>query len=927
MRMKQLAFAIASIGAAGAMMSVAHAEGEKVEKIEVTGTAFKRIAKESALPVTTIKREDIARTGATTAAELVGLLAANNGGGYTEANGVGDAASPGLSAASLRGLGRKATLVLLNGRRIANHAFGGDSADLNSIPLSAIDRIDVLRDGASAIYGADAVAGVINFITRRDYAGGEVYGSAEQTQHGGADKARGNVLLGFGDLATQRFNVFGTLDFSNQKRLAADQRDYMTGIHPELGVYSVSGRTFPARWAPVTKNADGSVTRNGSYSSKGIDCNVNPGTFPGTKYPDAFGTDTNCYQDVQRSVEYVPESKKINGVLRGAYQFTENHQAYAELVASSNEFTYTITPTPIVDAFSGAGGAPGPLVVVNGKYLKPLVDKGLLKPGESIAVSGRLQALGGRKEEIKTDNNRFMIGAKGSFGKVDYDAAYVYSKSKSVDTYAGGYMNRLKVLDALAKGYWNPFGPTDAADMAELAKAQILEDVRISDAKTSSFDFKVSAELMDLPAGPLGLASGIDLRKEELNDKPLAILNSGDVFGGAGEQKPIVGDRDVRAFFLEANVPILKDLEAQLAVRHDHYSDFGNATSPKVSVRWNPTKELLFRGSWGKGFRAPSLPELLNPDSLSNAGTAFNDPLRCGKAGSDPDYDCGEDLNLQFNTLNGGNRNLQPEKSKQWTAGIVWEPNSAFSAEISYWNIRMENQIDILSDADIAADLIDGCKKGYCSYIVRNEQTAADKAAGLPGKIKYINQKYQNLAETATAGWDFDLQYRMPRTPLGRFTTRLSSTLTDKYDQTLQGQTTENKLGKYETNGGTVIRWKHYLSMNLENGPWSGTVGVQYTGGFRDQNNELDKEGNEILTNPKDPKSTIVRNVGSMTTVDLSGEYKGFKNTEISFGIKNLFDVDPPSSNNSEIWSPGWVKDVHDPRGRRYALSVKYKFW
>jgi iron complex outermembrane receptor protein len=271
----------AGVAATLALPAAAQTGAQRIEKIEVTGSNIKRIEGESALPVTVITREEIQRSGVTTAAELIDKLSANSGGGYNVSQAVGDSGTPGLAAASLRGLGSTNTLILLNGRRVSNYAFnasGGGTVNLNQIPLAAVERVEVLKDGASAIYGTDAIGGVINFILRKDYTGAEVTAYGTRTEGGGGNTRRYSGTVGFGDINKQRFNILASVDYQKDTPLKADQRKFgSTGIRPDLGFSQTSGNTAPANFVFGGQNLNVTAINGCSAANQSYQINAATG--------------------------------------------------------------------------------------------------------------------------------------------------------------------------------------------------------------------------------------------------------------------------------------------------------------------------------------------------------------------------------------------------------------------------------------------------------------------------------------------------------------------------------------------------------------------------------------------------------------------------------------------------------------------------
>ena len=348
--MNQLSLAVIRTLVAGAAVGVATtvaaqtAAPQKVERIEVTGSNIKRIDGESALPITIYRREDIEKTGVTNAADLLDKLQLNSGAAVNISNGVGDGLTPGFAGASLRGLGPNNTLVLLNGRRLANYAFQGAAVDVNSIPLAAIERVEILKDGASAVYGTDAIGGVINFILRKDYQGVEGSYYKTKVDRGGGDNEKYTLTAGYGNLSSDRFNVLISLDKEKSDAVAAKQRNFAkTGLRPDLDQVKTSGNAYPAniRFGPGRGNptaATGCLPDKGSYFI-------------------LEQSNRNCRYDFTSALEIYPPVDRQGVVARGTMQLNGENQAYGEYTYSKNKATYASSETPIND-FSANGDRP-----------------------------------------------------------------------------------------------------------------------------------------------------------------------------------------------------------------------------------------------------------------------------------------------------------------------------------------------------------------------------------------------------------------------------------------------------------------------------------------------------------------------------------------------------------------------------------------
>jgi iron complex outermembrane recepter protein len=411
---------------------------------------------------------------------------------------------------------------------------------------------------------------------------------------------------------------------------------------------------------------------------------------------------------------------------------------------------------------------------------------------------------------------------------------------------------------------------------------------------------KTSGEIYKLPAGPLAMAVGLEARKEELTQTMAEVLQTGNLTGYGGEIKDVSGSRKQWAAFTEFNVPIVKTLEGNVAVRYDHYSDFGNTTNPKFSLRWQPARELLLRGSYGTGFLAPSLYQLFTPDISGVTQPGLSDPIRCPVTG-----DTGFDCQTQFGLVFGGNRALKPEQSEQATFGFVVEPTPNASFSVDYFKINLKDGItNGISPLTILSDL-----DQFGSLVVR----APPDASGLPGRILQFDQRYINIGSTRIQGLDIQGNYRAPVQSWGRLSFNLSGTYYLRYDVQQPDGTYISQVGTtFETVvTGVTPRWKHYASATWDQGPWSATIAQTYQTAYLDQQTDLD--GNE-------------RTVGSMSIWDLQGSYAGFKNWKFALGVKNLFDRDPPKSNQQSTFIVGFDPTYYDPRGRFIYGSVTYSF-
>ena len=871
--------ALASLGFGAAALA------QETQRIEITGSSIKRIDAETALPVTIIKREDIEKSGFTTAAQLVEKLTSSNGGGYNLSQALGDSARSGQSGASLRGLGFGRTLVLLNGRRMSVFPFGGTGVDLNAIPVAALERIEILRDGASSLYGSDAIGGVMNFITRSDFRGGQIDLAAEKPQKPGGEAAMATVTAGFGDLAKDGYNLLVMGDIQEYKRVRSTQRGFSkTGIRPDLNAEKTSFNAYPAN---VTKD-DFDDLGNPSFPQ----CNPGDGTI------NLPGWEPYCPYDYTQKIDIYPPSTRTSLLLRGTMDLNANHRMFGEVSFARNKVEFAVAETPSVN--SAKPGLDGYFIYPAGGRFYPnnLVDLNGDPYTGDVFLFWRTVEAGRRTNQVTSDQTRFLVGGEGILGAWDYKYGLMRAEGKARDTYVDGWLSDTKLRAALLAGDINPFGPNDALGMQLLNDAKILEDVRRSKTTSTSVDARMSRELMKLSGGAMALAIGGETRRETYYDGYLPVTSSGDIIGGSGNQQPVSGKRTVSAVFGELNVPFAKGFEANLAIRHDRYSDFGSTTNPKVSLRWQPSRQWLFRASAGSGFRAPGLDDLYAPQGLTNTGGNWDDPLYTAANGSCTSIAF---CNTQLTARQGGNAELEPEKAKQFSIGLVFEPTANVSIGVDYFDIRMKNAISFVSGDDILADWYANQTGPGTSSSRFADRLVADAQTGY---LSYVQAGYENVGELRIAGVDVSVKGRFA-TPLGTVRPGYEATYLTRDKSRFFDTDFSSNLGQYASSGPS-IRLKQSVSLGLDRGPWA------INGNYYWQSGYVDYSG--------------ARKVGAYETMDLQAQYTGIKNLSLTFGIRNLFDKAPPASDQDDYFQVGFDPTYADVKLRTYYVRASYKF-
>jgi iron complex outermembrane receptor protein len=913
-----------------AMAQTTDAPSQKVEKIEVTGSSIKRIDGETALPVQILKREDIQRIAAATTEELVKQVTAITSAGSITASQANGTVTGSQSTISLRALGSARTLVLINGRRSA--VFGGTSStavDINSIPISAIERIEVLKDGASSLYGSDAVAGVVNFILRKDYQGGEVsITTGSPTQSGGGKTNSISVFAGFGDLGKDKYNITLGAGYSKIDQIMGSDRAYAHQYNVGEGNDLSSTIAFPGN---ILYGPGFARLASPAFPNCGPTGIVSPFFVGNVSSGNACRFENSPFLSVQ------PGSEKTNVLANGHFALSGDTEAYVEAGFTRNKTTFATQPVPIAE--STALPASNPYVayinnLINTKY--PTLPAGLrvfatrgntlvllpttspyypsaayiaslgLTAGQPIAFRYRDFANGLRSTEDVVDNTRFVAGIKGSASGWDYDSGFLFSQSKVSENLKSGFPLYSQFLPLLDSGVINPFGPTtDPSALAAAKAAELVGSIYTSKTSTTGIDAKASREIYQLPAGMVMFAVGGEYRQEKFTFSPSTPYQIGDVAGYGGNILGVDKSRHVVSGYTEFTIPILKKLEADIAVRYDRYETVGSTTNPKASIRWQPYDWLLLRGATGTGFRAPSLTDLYAAQASSVTANGSRDPIRCPNPATGAPSDC----NVQFPTITGGNPNLKPEKSESNTLGMVIEPIKNLSIGVDAFWITLKDQIvgGGLSAAFILSSAANATQ--YSNFIIRG---APDGNPSGVGPIVGILQNTSNLFKVKVSGVDLDVNYRMNLFTGHKLTTRLNGTYMVKFDSQRADGTYGNSIDQaLSASGGVIPRWRHTASATYEVGPWAASLSQNFQKGYNDTKGNF---------------ATAFRRVGNYETYDTQVSYVGFKGLKLIAGIKNLMDRDPPYTNSAGQFAAGYDINYADVRGRFVYGTAIYSF-
>jgi len=931
---KKVALALAQVlGIGGAMVVVGTPAQAQDIRVQVTGSSIKRVEAEGALPVDTITRDDIVRSGAqTTEQVLAGIAAMSSQGGTDLAGGVGTT-TYGLSSVSLRGLGSQRTLVLVNGRRLAAFSGGGGaSVNVNAIPLAAIERIEVLKDGASAIYGSDAVAGVVNFILTKNYSGlGVEVTAGTPTRSGGGQNTNVSAVGGVGDLEKDKFNLTITGSYLDSRQLFAKSRDFAkTGNVPPYFTAGATGQgNIEGAYVPGTGSAAAGTWKEGTRVA-GF------GTSPGSGYgnplasPDTCSTIsmfknlTNsskgapfCTFDSATVVGLIPEVQSANFSGNFVWKLTNNIEFFADGLYADTTVTQRFQPSPVRRSFLTSDAqfqAQGvdPVLLIYPKNFYYNTAANYLKAqgfgsivGQPLAITSRVFDFGPRTNMDISDQTRIVAGLRGDLWKQDWTLAYSYNESKVKGSVPDGYFSQVayaKVVQASSNGTaddWNPWSLNQSAAFnAKLPAAKYTGATQNAKATTQGVDGNLTGDVWQLPAGPLQYAAGFQWRREDLVTNPSAALFSGDIAGLGGATPPINRSRDVGALYAEINIPIIKDLEVNGAVRADHYSDFGTTTNWKGNVRWQPVKQLLLRGSAGTGFRAPTLTDLWLPQTVGTSAQ-FTDP-------ANP-----QNPNLQVPALSGGNPLLQPETSKQYSAGFVYAPIPSLSLGLDWWKIKLDQIITTPSAQEVVTRFRAG-DPAYKNLVILDSSNNVDQ----------VNTFLYNTAGANIQGYDVDVTWR-DTFSFGNLYFNITGTYMQQYDQTSPGGVVSHKVGTLiepdcgapvldAENGGVILRWKSVATLSWTQGPWTASIIQNWYNSYQTGCRQID--GVQNFT-------------GNQQTYDLYFAYKGIKDLTLAVGARNVFDKNPPIFVPvSNQFQAGYDPSQYDPRARFVYFTAGYKF-
>ncbi len=1022
--------------AAGARPATAPTEDDATgQDIVVTGSILRRTDTETPSPVTVLTADDLDKRGVNTVQEALQTLSANNGGSLMNSFSANGAFAGGASAASLRGLTTSSTLILFDGLRAAYYPLADDGSrnfvDLNTIPDAIVDRVEVLKDGASSTYGADAVAGVINIITKKQFQGLAGRAEAGITEKGDAGNQRIELTAGYGDLETKGFNVYASGHYINTEALYNRDRGFpyntsdlssrcATSLVPRGGNFNATtcennnvanGLQNGAQYAngqprflglstatlinyarPATATGAGIAgTRFQQLTNPAAGCgSLTPVQLTAAQLTNTGGNGgltapangVVCQEDIVNRYSLIaPKIERLGGSVRGTVRLGDNIEAYGMFNYEQSRVAYTglqaiyrgtTTPGPLLQRYTtastpatqGAGGLFGQVISLpvyvcpRGTTAACTVANGTLNPNNPFATAGQRAAIVGRLSDIQETNEtlnqayRGAIGVSGTFGQgwgfsVDATAMKVDLTRK-----LGGRIYVQNFLDAVNDGSYNWINPA--------ANSQAVRDFiapEINQKATSELyqaQGSITKSLFELPGGPLQVAVGASYREEKVNAPSLnpGVLNQPTQqylrVNGFSSQ----GSRNIKSAFFEVGAPVFDQLELNVSGRYDDYSTGDKNFSPKFAAKFTPIRQVAFRGTYSRGFRIPSFAE--TGSSPTTGFVTTNAPASCVTANplGGTTYCNGYSLGLS----QAGAPGLKPEKSRNFTGGVIVEPLRWLTLTADYYNIKKTGVITGDDYTPALAAYYAGAAIPAGFQVIPDVPSLQDAAVNPNAKPRagFVIYSYVNGPTQKTSGLDFTGTIRLPIAEGVRFTSSFDATYVIGYTQSFPGGSTQSyagTLGNFQiTSGSGTPQWKGSWQNTLEIGKASISATAYYTQGYsttaEDSSGEntaficgapalFDSDGDGINDSSTDANShtysdgltPVQCDVKRFINVDMSASYDVSDNFTFYFNVQNVLGSRPPldaTTYGGYQYNPAWANS--GIIGRSFRAGAKFKF-
>ncbi len=845
-------------------------EAASLERIEVTGSRIKRADVEGALPVTVIDRQDLDLSGDNSVADFLRNTTFNSFGSFRPQSG---SSAQSVAQVSLRGIGAGRTLILIDGRRLPVAPSAGSGQDLNSIPLASVERIEILSDGASAVYGSDAIGGVINIITRKDFNGVELSVGMGDPRQDGGETEEGSAIFG---ISGDRGSMISGISYNNRGIIFQRDRDYSRG-----GASSYANEFYNATPAPGTLFGfvPGGRLVNPTFGSRvpGPNACNGPGFLPR-----GAGATARCLYDFTFVAADEAEQRNESLFSRGEFQINEDWTTYmsASVTRVKSFGRYAPVPSspwPGGQPFVPVGSPNHPAIRFPGAGYNPNVP---------YFFRHRFAALGNRDTLIDNNTYSLLLGAEGQLGDFYVDFGLRSSESKFYEfgrNYVVGGLAQQFIADG-RYDFYNPF-----QNPRNLLDGMIATINRDSGFKIEELYGNASIDLWEMSGGTAGLAFGAEFRSEDYQDIYDTLQSSGQIVGSAGNSS--AGGRNVKAAYGEILLPIISNLEIGFAARYDEYSDYGNDTSPKLSLRWQPLESLTLRASAGRGFRAPTLDILTAQPSFS--ADSVTDPRTCVAFGLNPA------CSVQINGYVIANPNLSSEQSKQFSAGLAWDATDWLNLTVDYYDIEIEDQIAAIT-AGLLISCLSGavpCPPGVSNLPINVNPPQPQLGLGVArnpttGEILYTQRGFANRGTLSTNGIDANIRTNFDFGEWGA----LQSQLAISYVNDFHFDNNRNTVGDPsvpEFRASLINQWT-YGDFNFA---WTishidGTLSTQGT-----------------ILNAGGDDYGYATTLPSYTTHDLQASWSAPWNGKVTLGVNNVSDRGP-------------VLDPFDPTGRGFDFSL-----
>jgi iron complex outermembrane receptor protein len=905
-------------------------------EIVVTGSLIKRrTGLETPSPVTVLTAQSLERQGVTTVADAIRSIAADNSGTIPTAFSNGFAA--GSSGVALRGLTVDSTLTLIDGLRTANYPLPDDGVrgfvDLNTIPFSAVQQVEVLKDGASSIYGADAIGGVVNIIMKPTFQGEEGDVEVGGAQHGGGSNERYTATVGHGDLETDHYNAYFTVEYQNDDRILDSQRGFPfntsnlssiggannIGGQPALNNGSIYGSVTPATLtggnvldgAPITGAVSQPLRACGAKTTQAVD----------------GGGNVYCAQNFLNYTDIQPAEQRGGFLGRFTVQINPTTQAYLMASYYENRTISDEAPSQIQNSTP---------INTDTIALPAILSNGKLNPNDPFAAQGEAAlinyAFGDIPSQIRLDNHvyRLVFGLKGELWGWNYQAS-LDGNHASLDTEGTGFIYEPQLISDVETGAYNFINPSANSAAVRAALAPNLYKTSSSD--LDSLDVSATRSLYELPGGPLSLAIGGQYRYEAVSNPNINTNDS--VAAGDGTIQPAFtfGNRTVGGVFAELEAPVFKQLVLNLSGRYDHYSDVGGNFSPKIGVKFTPNKQLALRATYSEGYRAPSFSESgdsgvigYTPYAVANTAPASVIAAHNGDAYVTTLY------NLNGSTI--GNPNIRPETSKSFTLGAILEPTPAFNISIDYYNIAKRDVIGGPNQGAILNDYYNGLPlPAGVSIITDTPDPQAPNA--LPRPI-VINETYVNTNSETTDGIDIDARARFTL-PYGvKWSSELNFTDVFSFRYDNDGVTYQyvGTQAPYElSSGGGTPRYRGNWANSFTYGPFNVTGTLYYVSSIKETGVDVTGLPAACLYDGVNGDFPNGCNVASFWDFDMTGRYKVNEHLELYAYVANVFDSKPPldpadysggADGSGLNYNPTYAQAGAIGRAFKIGLHVKY---